>query len=178
MMNELRIDKFNLDGELVSQAEIFYKVAEKYIDAVDQRDRLYQNLKNVESELSLEVRTGYELDCKKVTEKVIETSVSTHPRRLEAQEDYLKAKKTCDDLAVMKEALQQKSYMLKELVQLYVAGYYSIESVKGDSKSGNEVRHKLGRERVKLSRTQETRVMGREMATLEADLIRKSRKAV
>lgn len=152
MSNELRIDKFNLDDELVSQAEIFYKVAEKHIDSIDERDRLYQSLKNIESGLSLEVRSNCENEGKKVTEKVIETLVNTNPQRLVAQEDYLKAKKKCDDLAVMKEALQQKSYMLKELVQLYVAGYYSIESVRGDSKNGNEARHKLGRERVKLSR--------------------------
>jgi len=57
----LVINKASLDDELVQQSGLFFNVGEAYIEAVDQRDALKEDLGIIEAELDSEIRDKAEL---------------------------------------------------------------------------------------------------------------------
>jgi hypothetical protein len=85
--SKLKIDKHQLDEELIRQPVLFGKVATHAAYATSKRDSLYDNRKVVEGELQVRLRRKHEAEDVKFTEKSIEAEVLRHPERLKAVED-------------------------------------------------------------------------------------------
>jgi len=137
LRKHLKIDKNNLDEVIQLQPELYYIVAQKHVLAVSERDLAYDEIKIVDAKLQKEVREQAEAEGRKMTEKAVEIEVLSNKLHTDAIDMHLRTKYTADELGALRESFQQKSYMLRELVELYVSGYFSDDSltVKQDGSS-------------------------------------------
>ncbi len=120
----LKINRTDLDGELIRQPEIFYNVAKAHVQSVSLYDQAKTALKGAAASLDLEIREDGISNNKKPTEKFIENKIL-------ADEDYqihvyelLKLKEKFDILSALRDAFQQRGYMLRDLCVLYSAGHF------------------------------------------------------
>lgn len=148
----LEIDNTRLDKNLMEQADLFYRVSKEFTLACSRRDEAYDKIKHVYSELSVNYRQDLENEGRKVTDKAVDNWVIDHPDYRKAVGNHLKLKKVADDAGALKESFLQRSYMLREMVQLYVAGYYLDDAVKGSQEKAKDYRAAMGRERMAAKR--------------------------
>ena len=143
---DLRIDKHNLDEELVSQANKMMRYSKAHAQAQFDRDRAKQNLDQCKARLDSEARDELNriVDDKgktvKYTEAVVDGKVKTHPDYLEAVDRYNKAEYKVNVMFGGVMAMNARRPLLEDLVRLYSQGYWSTPSVRGDR------RHGLGQE--------------------------------
>lgn len=138
----LKIDKNDLDEEIVRQPEIYYQVAQQCSEKQSQRDYAYDDIKRAYAEISLEVREDFEREGRKSTEALVEATVRADPGYIKAQEQHAKLRLEADKYAALQEAFSQRAYMLRELVKLYVSGYFMDSSVNAGKFDHDE--HKAG----------------------------------
>lgn len=134
----LMIDQHDLDTELLSQADLFYRVAQQYTEAAAIKDEMHEAVKTADAKRNLIIREEYDTLGKKITEAQINATVLAHLDHTEAFKDWLNAKEEADKLGHLKEAFLQRSYMLKDLAQLYIAGYFSEKSVSANDTTSQE----------------------------------------
>jgi|ERR1700722_328765 len=127
---DLAIDKSVLDDEVIRQPVLFYEVSEQLVTALAERDGAKEELATVDAKLSAHWRKQLSGGKDRVTDKRIDTYVQTSDEHEAAFNVYLAAKERADKLQVLKEAFQQRSYMLRDLVALYTANYYEASSIK------------------------------------------------
>lgn len=126
----LAIDKSMLDDEVVRQPVLFYNISEILTDAIALRDGAKEALAFIDAEMDSVWRKKLSKGDAKVTEKMVQNHVQCSYEHGKAFDAYLKAKTYADKLLVLKEAFQQRSYMLRDLVSLYSANYYETSSIK------------------------------------------------
>jgi hypothetical protein len=134
ILNELReklqIDRGTLDEDMLQQPFLYMQVAEALVEAMSIRDAKKEELARVDAELAEEYRQNAPKDerpsDKKVTDRVLRD-----PRHIAAFSDYAKAVKEAQLIAALKEAFDQRGKMLRELGNLFVAGYFDKVIVKG-----------------------------------------------
>ena len=148
----LKIDKGTLDDEIVRQPSLFFEVSEAYAEAAATRDGFKDQLATVDAELDAKIRA--ELGDAKVTESMVKGKVQTAPEHEKAFTDWLVAKERSDQYGALKEAFQQRSYMLRDLVSLYTANYFEQSAIKTDASSDA---HVYSRKRVKLAAAREAK---------------------
>lgn len=129
----LEIDKHSLDDELVRQPALFFKVADAYVEAVAERDSCKEELAAVDAELDPKIRGRFEQMGDKYTEAMVKAEIQLAKKHQDAFDTFNLAKARADRLLALKEAFQQRNYMLKELASLYVSNYYDKTSVQGTS---------------------------------------------
>lgn len=120
----LRIDKYALDDALEEQPDLFNRVGKNLTLAISRRDAAKQELADIEAEVDADLRKDASNVGERITEKEIESLKVL-------DKEVRKAKKALSDLnlavnkwASLKEAFSQRSYAIKELVALYVGGYF------------------------------------------------------
>lgn len=135
----LKIDKFDLDNEAAIQPELYFRVAEAQRRASFVAFRAKEDLVAVRASVYRKVRAELAKDeSVKVTESLIENGIVTDPEMKAAQRDRQKAEADADMLMSLKDSMQQKSYMIRELVELYMAQYFNTdEGVKSRRHSSN-----------------------------------------
>lgn len=129
LKSHLKIDKNNLDEAIQRQPLLYYEVAQKHALAVSQRDEKYDAVKVTDALLSLEIRERFNEEGVKATEALVTAKVLEHTEHSKVVTDHMRAKYIADELLALKESFSQRSYMLRELVELYVSGYYTSDSV-------------------------------------------------
>jgi len=150
----LLIDENNLDQELIRQPATLQEISMAYAEAVSMRDTAKQDVERVYASVSLQTREDLLSYGKKVTEDtVLQTTLSTAEYR-EAQDIYLDAKLNCDEWAGLKDAFIQRSFMLRDLVSLYISGYFTDSSIKGGSVAAEEIKYETTKK--KLASTRQT----------------------
>lgn len=132
LQQQLAIDKSVLDDEVIRQPVLFYTISEQLTDAIAERDAAKEELATVDADLDDQWRRKLaKKDSKaRVTEAMVANHVITSLEHEKAFDIYLKAKTKADKLLALKEAFQQRSYMLRDLVSLYSANYYEESSIK------------------------------------------------
>lgn len=130
LQQHLAIDKTALDDEVIRQPVLFYMVSEQLTDAIAARDTAKEELAATDAELDHKWRKQLSKTHPKVTEGLITSHITTSPDHEKAFLNYLDAKTKADKLLALKEAFQQRSYMLRDLVSLYSANYYEDASLK------------------------------------------------
>ena len=142
----LVIDKLDLDVELMSQAGLFHKVASEWAIAESRRDKLASELKELYYDLDTTTREMIEVSGnKKPTEGAIEAMVKSNPRYISLNHRYLAAVSEAQRWSVLKDSFHQRSFMLRDLVQLYMSEYFTKEVIEGDSARGDAVKAEIGR---------------------------------
>lgn len=125
----LQIDRDKLDEELINQSLKYYQIAEKHAYAVSRRDEAYDYIKQVDAELYSDFRRKADEAGHKITETAINSLVLADELHKKAVEVHLQSKLEVDILAALRDAISQRSYMLRDLVELYLSGYYSTTSI-------------------------------------------------
>lgn len=147
----LKIDKHALDDEIERQPSLFFDVSEAYVAAAAKRDACKEELASIDAELDAVVRKRLEDNKERITEAAVKNGIQTHADHGPAFDTYMDAKQEADLLFALKEAFQQRGYMLRDLASLYVASYYEQSSVRGDSKMDNAA-YSQTRERLAAAR--------------------------
>jgi|SRR5882672_8253059 len=129
----LPIDKTTLDDEIIQQPTLFWKVSQAYTAACSDRDSFKEQLARIDADLDGHVRE--QRRDEKTTETMIRNEVVLHPKHIKAFSRWLEAKTASDELEALKDAFQQRAYMLRDLVQLHSTNYYEDNAVKGTNKT-------------------------------------------
>ena len=146
----LKIDKLGLDEALMEQADIYYRVSEHYALAISRRDAAKDECKRVEARVYRELKADAAEDGVKMTEAAAMQAIEEEDEVIDAKVEYLKHKEAADLWLAMKESFHQRSYMLREMVQLFVSNYYIDSAVnKGDA---GDMGHHARRERMHQER--------------------------
>lgn len=151
LKERLAIDKHNLDDVIMEQPGLFYDVSEQLTIALAERDAAKENLEIVNAELDSKWRKNLQSQAK-LTEKVISNHVMQDPDHEAAFTEYLTFKSKADRLQALKDAFQQRSYMLKSLVALYTANYYEDSAMK-PSRAQEVSHYAANRTRIALARS-------------------------
>jgi hypothetical protein len=150
----LRIDPDDLDACLVEQPGLFYEVAEAVSIANSQRDAIKLELEETQAELDQQFRRKALDEDIKVTEAMLQNQIRTAPRIKDLQRRYLESRTNADNRQALKEAYQQRSFMLRELVAVQLAHFQNLQVERGSTSArhqlGDNIRHRqeeLRRER-------------------------------
>ena len=128
LREKLKIDKNQLDQEMIYQPEYYYKVAYDYANAVSERDAAQETLKQVDAELYLTYRQEADDEGRKVTENILDSQIKNSAVHEEAYDVWLEAKKTADELQALKDSYEQRARMLSRLTDLYTTQYYQMSN--------------------------------------------------
>lgn len=133
----LKINKTALDDEIIQQPMLYFKISEAYVQAIAERDTLKERLATVDAELDGKIRKQFE--DQKITEAMVKNQVQTNKQHKAAQDAYMAAKMEADTIAALKEAFAQRSYMIRDMVQLHVTGYFDAAAIQQDAKTDQMV---------------------------------------
>lgn len=129
----LAIDEHALDEALRAQPETFYRVSKALALEISRRDAAKQALQDAEFKADLVVRDRAEKQEKKITEGEVRARVSQEDDVVFAREELQRLSESVGKLTSLKEAFQQRSYALKDLVGLYIANYYTASEHQSSS---------------------------------------------
>lgn len=139
----LRIDKHNLDDELQRQAELYNKCGEALAYATSERDAAKEDLARTDAELYDNVAR----EDDKLSDTKIRSRVMLRPEHDEATDKYARSRLAVEKLTSMLEAYRQRSSMLRQLAEMYIANYYSSDSAGRTRDSGSMHRRPLSEDR-------------------------------
>lgn len=141
LKDRLKIDTSRLDRELIEQAHLFHEAAEQHALAVSIRDAQHTKIKRMQSTLYVQIEQ--ELSGSKATQLTITNKIESSEEIAAMREELLMLTLEADTWAALKEALNQRSYMLRDLCQLQLAGLgasatvYASPSAQQASVQGN-----------------------------------------
>lgn len=118
---QLAIDNGQLDVCLTRQPELYYAVGNGYAEAVAERDSVKLELEELQAKLDQDFRAEAARKDEKITEAGLQQKLRTMPKVQELQQKFLDARTEAESWLVLKEAFQQRSFMLRELVALFIA---------------------------------------------------------
>lgn len=124
----LRIDRPNIDLEMVQQASLFHKVSEAAIKATAKRDRLKLELKELDAELYAEKKQDLLQGGEKATEAAISNEVLLDKDRKRLAREFIDAEEAVGQLDALKDSFQQRGYMIRDLGSLYTAKYFESDA--------------------------------------------------
>jgi len=149
----LQIDEHNLDEMLVKQPSLYHEICDRHARAVSRRDKLKEGLKVVGAELNLSVKEEADKKRKKMTEHTASAAVLSKKEHKDATKAFRKACLRVDRLQALRDAFQQRAFVLRDLVALFLSTYYSEHSVDGNSVKGvkqaryEKIRRNLAKDR-------------------------------
>jgi hypothetical protein len=119
--NNLAIDRDDLDTCLMRQPEVYYGVAQNVALSNAERDACKLDLEELQAQLDQDIRAEALRKDEKLTETSLQNRLKTLPKMQDIQREFLKKRQEAESWQVLKEAFQQRSFMLRELVALYIA---------------------------------------------------------
>jgi hypothetical protein len=142
-MQDLTIDKDQLDDEWLKQPSIFMLYAEQAALAEDARDRAKRSAEVIAAKADQAIREKAALEGEKLTEAKVATRVATHPEVEEAERRVLETNKDAKILGAAVRAFDQRKKALEKLCELYTQGYFSAPRSDGVEKGTRNQEKKL-----------------------------------
>jgi len=124
----LRIDPNDLDNAIIEHPEYYWHICRRYALTVSIRDEAKDNLKQSAADLFLTYKQDFENAGTRATEAVVNASVECDTNQMALVKEY---RERCLDVSIMegiKAAFEQRSYALKELVDMHCVNYNASES--------------------------------------------------
>ena len=123
---DLSINEYALETECAIQPQKFMKWAERYSQALFERDKAKQNLKIKIAEINLSIRNQEPevFGLTKWTENAVQSVLDKHPDILAAENIYLETIKNTELLRSARDAFQDRKFQLVNLVSLRNHQYY------------------------------------------------------
>jgi hypothetical protein len=125
LQSTLRIDQNALEDAAAQHPELFYRVASEYALTTSLRDQAKQDLSETEAKADSRIRHDIEVAGDKVTEKAVESAKLLDGQVTKARDRLMRLNQEVGEWSALKEAFQQRGYVLRDLVQLYLSRYYS-----------------------------------------------------
>jgi hypothetical protein len=154
---DLKIDKYNLDEELVCQPQLYLDWALKSVEALKEKDNAKKDLDLVRAEAEESIRKNpkkYGIIAKdKITETMIKTAIILHPEVKKYNLLYLKAIDHARVLEKVEKSFSDRKKSLDGLVQLDIRLYFSEPRTSVEhkdrivEKTGRAIRRGLKRRR-------------------------------
>ncbi len=124
----LIVNKDNLDDELIHQPELYFRAAAEKARASSRLDAAKDQVKTMSASLFIQLEE--EMGKKgKTTVSGVQQAVESHERMQTAKLMARNAAEEYEEWQALVEAISQRSYILRELAQLYIANYYTSSSV-------------------------------------------------
>lgn len=120
----LKIDKTELDEASIVQPELFFRVSDRLALAQSRRDAVKQWIDVVEARVDGEVRARAIANEEKLSESAIRSRITLDAEVIAANNDLLRLNHAVMEVQALKDAFQQRSYVLKDLTQLHSTGYF------------------------------------------------------
>ena len=130
---KLQIDQSKLDTCIQQQATTYLAVQEEYTLAVSRRDEARDQLSRRDAELARDIRIDLTKRGEKTTEAIVNDCVMLSPAHIKASDHLAACKRSSDRWGALVGAFEQRLRMLRELVALYSAGYWSAQSIDGSA---------------------------------------------
>lgn len=128
LRERIKINKNDLDSELVNQADYYYQAGMDHATKASRLAYLDEEGERLRAVLDKKIRLESADDEKKPTETQIKSRIDSTSKWQEHIKLYLEAKQEAAESLALKEAYSQRSYALKDLVQLHLAQYYSSDT--------------------------------------------------
>ncbi len=128
---KLRIDKHALDDEVEQQPELFGEVAEAAVIAKSQVESWEEQVKVLEASIDTEAREQANIADERITENEIKSMIINSESRKEMIIKLLRARHQQRQLEALAISFRHRSYALRDMVDLYLASYYSSRSASG-----------------------------------------------
>lgn len=125
---DIAINPEELDLEWLRQPQLYAKYAARVANANANAKRADEKVKVVRSELIIEAQEKLQ----KATAQTIEAYYRTHPRHIEAKQEWLEASYEAEMLQNSMWALNNRKDALENLVKLHMAQYFSGPSMPRD----------------------------------------------
>jgi len=127
----LQIDPDDLDNMVINHPQLYYFVCCGYTGAISSRDEAKDLLKQQDAELSFTVRQRLEEEGKRPTESQVAAAIETHDDHHAALSAYRARCVEADNWGNLKAAYEQRSYALREIVELHIANYSATATISG-----------------------------------------------
>lgn len=124
----LAIDEDALEQSLKSQPDAFYRVAKALALEASRRDALKQYVDEAKAAAYVDIKGQAAKDEVKLSEKELEAKVRTDSAVIEAIDKLLGKTRLVNALEALEKSFTQRSYALKDLVELHLKNYYSDAS--------------------------------------------------
>jgi len=134
-----------LDHEVATHSELFYHVSMQRAYAVDQRDTAKVELGELKARLQQGVRQSLADAGVRATEAMVQAEIDTTTEYQDKVRQYLALCAEAERWDVLRSAYQQRSYMLRALVDLAVSGNaaFSVGGTKGEELAAEAGRQAL-----------------------------------
>lgn len=127
----LKIDKHDLDSEVEQQPELYGEVAEAASLSKSQVESLEEQIKELESLLDSGIREDAITEDERITENAIKSIIAADETRKEMVIKLLNARHLQRRLEALTTSFRHRSYALRDMVDLFLASYYSSRSASG-----------------------------------------------
>lgn len=131
LRHKLKIDKHTLDVEVEQQPELFGEAAAAAASAKSQVDSIAEELKEFEASLDAQARAAAEAGDERITENAIRAIIAGSKDRKALAIRLLEAQDLQRRLDALTVAFRHRSYAMRDMVDLYLASYYSSRSASG-----------------------------------------------
>ena len=125
----LRIDRDDLDSELMEQQHLASEVGSRYADAVSHRDLCRAELKESDAGRKMCIRTRLMEAHGKVTEAQIDQTLEIDTDHQEDVRRFIAATRDAEDWMSMRDCWAARAFGLKDLVVLFSTAYYTKNSM-------------------------------------------------
>ena len=120
---QLKINKYELDEELVNQPDFFNKIGQRYAEAISYRDEAKSDRERVRAMLDREFRD--EAGDKKLTEAALNNMIIGHPSYEKATLAMAAWEDRVNKWRALLDGVKARGYVLSDLVTLYNTGYWA-----------------------------------------------------
>lgn len=162
LRDRLKIDKDALDDECMGHPELFRQVSEKYAIAVAERDTAKEHLAATDARLAETVRKTWANTGEKTTEDRVKNAVAVHPEHAEAHRAWVAKGRRAGILDGLRQAVESRGWMLRELAHLYAVGYFEVGAAKGGSRTYDGARAQEARDGMAAARKERQGAKARE----------------
>jgi|PlaIllAssembly_1097288.scaffolds.fasta_scaffold00376_8 hypothetical protein len=145
----LVLDKHTLDDTIEEHSLLFDKVAEMAANSASLRDELKRRMEEVYAKRARYYRSTTTQE--RVTEGRIAEATELDPEYMKVKDQYYAEKENAALWQAKKESYSQRSHMIRDLCDLYSAGYFAGTVVQ-NTKGAKEVSHEANRLRLKMAR--------------------------
>lgn len=131
----IKIDQDELDEALIQQPSLFYEVSRHLTILLSRRDEAKSNLQAAEARADIGIRRKAREKEEKKNEAEIAAEKRLSTDVAKADRAHQRLVQTCGHFEALKQAFQQRGFVLKSLADLYVSNYFT-QSSGGKERSG------------------------------------------
>lgn len=129
LRDRIRFDRDALDDAIEEQAGLFLQASDEQATAVSRRDQAKSIMEEEFAAACDRARRGRSEERK--TEAAVKEAAQLDRQYKKADNEYRELKLAADLATALREAFDMRGKMLREMAQLYIAGYYQTNAVSG-----------------------------------------------